>query len=203
MSLKGINVSDAVQKLPVYDVEGDLGTEKNLVWVGADSLAKAVLIETFGSNQRLYFAESERTLEKLHKTIQIDIILLDSLTSSIDKTRYVQSLKSEQDFLSMSLLLITHESNFADAQSCWADLADDFLISPFTSEALKERIRILIRSHEAKLKKIALNKNFESEIQKRIMQLETKKMQQKKSVREMQNFWQTYPMNYEHLCMLF
>lgn len=98
----------------------------------------------FSGHEVVASMEPKRTKENIHK-YDIELILLDKLISGVDGTDVCKSLKEDELYSRIPIIMMSALHNVGD--TCKEAGAIDFLAKPFDMDTLLEKIDLILEKH--------------------------------------------------------
>lgn len=114
-----------------------------------DSKAMRCFLQHLASELSFQTEEAEDGRVGLHKLIRndprepFDVALVDWDMPNMTGLELVQTVRRNQDFKSLKLMMVTTQNTMERVTAALAAGADDFLMKPVTRESLEEKLQIL------------------------------------------------------------
>lgn len=86
--------------------------------------------------------DGNEALEKLKSNMPIDIIMLDWNMPVMDGFTFLKKVREDATFKSVKIIMCTSESEKSRVVDALKAGANNYLVKPFTPEALKEKLGI-------------------------------------------------------------
>jgi len=105
------------------------------------------VIEAFLSdkNYQLHYASNGKEALKSLRVFQPDVILLDVMMPEVDGITACRKIKSEPEWQSVPIIMVTALSDKEDLARCIQAGADDFISKPVNSTELRARVQSMLR----------------------------------------------------------
>lgn len=122
-------------------------TRKILI-VDDETPIRALLLEILGNQDHyvLFSARDGAEALQIARTESPDAILLDVWLPKIEGYQVCQTIKSDPNLSHTKVLMLSSLAQKSDRQKAERAGADDYLIKPFSSTALLEKVDKLLRS---------------------------------------------------------
>jgi two-component system chemotaxis response regulator CheY len=96
-----------------------------------------------------YAATGEAALDKLRALGGCDLLVTDWHMPGMGGLELVRAIRSDARYAGLRILMVTSEGMLDSIQQAVAAGANDFVMKPFTREALMERINEVMRARSA------------------------------------------------------
>ena len=117
-----------------------------LALVVDDSRAMRSIIKNIIKTEGFTFVEAGHGLEALAvlETSEVpDLALVDWNMPEMNGLEFVQAVRANERFNAMKILMVTTETEFDNIHTALAAGANEYLMKPFTEEALREKLALL------------------------------------------------------------
>ncbi len=91
-------------------------------------------------------ATGEQALEKLNAVERCDLVVTDWHMPGMGGIELVRAIRATPRFAQLKVLMVTSDSMMQSVQQAIAAGANDFVMKPFTTEALMERVNAVMVS---------------------------------------------------------
>ncbi len=88
-------------------------------------------------------ADGREALEKLKSCPGIGLALVDWNMPVMGGLEFVQAVRANPEFRALQLVMVTTEAGMSHVQSALEAGADEYVMKPFTPEALRDKLAIL------------------------------------------------------------
>lgn len=99
-------------------------------------------ITGLGVSQIIEAENGQDALDKLAVNMPVDIILLDWNMPIMDGYTFLKQVRSDPTYASVKIIMCTSESEKARVVEALKSGANNYIVKPFTPEALKEKMGI-------------------------------------------------------------
>ncbi|MCX5746753.1 MAG: response regulator [Proteobacteria bacterium] len=82
-------------------------------------------------------------LDKLGQTGAVDLALVDWNMPEMNGLEFVQAVRGDGSFQAMKLMMVTTESEIARVQAAMDAGADEYVMKPFTTESLRDKLTMM------------------------------------------------------------
>jgi two-component system, chemotaxis family, chemotaxis protein CheY len=90
--------------------------------------------------------DGREALERCEQTPDFDIALVDWNMPVMNGLEFVRALRAKKEFDSMKLMMVTTENDVAHIEAALSAGANEFVMKPFSYEALEEKMALLNNS---------------------------------------------------------
>lgn len=87
-------------------------------------------------------SDGNEALQKLKKSMPVDVILLDWNMPVMDGFTFLKKVREDATYKSVKIIMCTSESEKTKVVDALKAGANNYLVKPFTPEALKEKLGI-------------------------------------------------------------
>ncbi len=111
-----------------------------------DSRATRVILKRTLTAQGFEVIEAgdgKQAIEELEKTGPLDLALVDWNMPVMTGYEFIVEIRSRANFASMSIMMVTTESETSQVQLALDAGANEYIMKPFTDEVLKEKLMLL------------------------------------------------------------
>jgi two-component system, chemotaxis family, chemotaxis protein CheY len=91
-------------------------------------------------------ATGEEALEKLNTIERCDLVVTDWHMPGMGGIALVEAIRANPRFAQLKILMVTSDSMMQSVEQAIAAGANDFVMKPFTNEALMERVNAVMAS---------------------------------------------------------
>lgn len=99
-------------------------------------------VNSLGISDVIEAGDGEEALKKLKEVMPIDLIMLDWNMPVMDGLTFLKKLRSEPAYKDVKVIMCTSESEKTRVVEALKAGANNYLVKPFTPEALKEKLGI-------------------------------------------------------------
>jgi two-component system chemotaxis response regulator CheY len=99
-------------------------------------------IQGLGINDVVEAGDGEEALRKLQENMPLDLILLDWNMPVMDGLTFLKKLRTDNSYKNVKVIMCTSESEKTRVVEALKAGANNYLVKPFTPEALKEKLGI-------------------------------------------------------------
>ena len=99
-------------------------------------------INSLGITDIIEAGDGEDALGKLQSNMPIDLILLDWNMPVMDGLTFLKKVRQDPSYKQVKIIMCTSESEKARVVEALKNGANNYIVKPFTPEALKEKIGI-------------------------------------------------------------
>lgn len=82
-------------------------------------------------------------MEKIRESGALDLLIVDWNMPEMNGLEFVIALRGDKSFDSLPIMMITTEMEVANVQKALAAGANEYIMKPFTTESIKEKIALL------------------------------------------------------------
>lgn len=97
-------------------------------------------LNSLGINDIVEAGDGEEALNKLSNSMPIDLIMLDWNMPVMDGITLLKKIRADNQFQSVKVIMCTSESEKNKVVDALKSGANNYLIKPFTPDALKEKL---------------------------------------------------------------
>jgi len=97
-------------------------------------------INGLGITDVIEAADGEEGLKKLQENMPIDLIMLDWNMPIMDGLTFLKNLRADSNYKNVKVIMCTSESEKTRVVDALKAGANNYLVKPFTPEALKEKL---------------------------------------------------------------
>ncbi|MDR0307304.1 MAG: response regulator [Chitinispirillales bacterium] len=97
-------------------------------------------IGTLGITDILEAGDGQEALEKLKANMPVDLVLLDWNMPVMDGITFLKTARADAAFKDVKIIMCTSESEKSRVVEALKSGANNYIIKPFTPEALKEKL---------------------------------------------------------------
>ena len=111
-----------------------------------DSRATRVILKRTLTAQGFEVLEAgdvRQAIEELEKSGPLDLALVDWNMPVMTGYEFIVEIRSRPNFASMSIMMVTTESETSQVQLALDAGANEYIMKPFTDEVLKEKLMLL------------------------------------------------------------
>jgi two-component system chemotaxis response regulator CheY len=87
--------------------------------------------------------DGKQAIEELEKTGPLDLALVDWNMPVMTGYEFIVEIRGRATFASMSIMMVTTESETSQVQLALDAGANEYIMKPFTDEVLKEKLMLL------------------------------------------------------------
>jgi two-component system chemotaxis response regulator CheY len=99
-------------------------------------------IQGLGINDIVEAGDGEEAMRKLQESMPLDLILLDWNMPVMDGITFLKKVRADNSYKNVKVIMCTSESEKTRVVEALKCGANNYLVKPFTPEALKEKIGI-------------------------------------------------------------
>jgi len=99
-------------------------------------------INSLGITDVIEAGDGEEAYRKLNENMPIDLIMLDWNMPVMDGITLLRKVRTENKFQNVKIIMCTSESEKSKVVDALKSGANNYLVKPFTPEALKEKLGI-------------------------------------------------------------
>lgn len=99
-------------------------------------------IQGLGINDIVEAGDGEEAYRKLQENMPIDLIMLDWNMPVMDGLTFLKKVRADNSFKNVKVIMCTSESEKTRVVEALKSGANNYLVKPFTPEALKEKLGI-------------------------------------------------------------
>lgn len=99
-------------------------------------------IQGLGINDIVEAGDGEEAMRRLQENMPLDLILLDWNMPVMDGFTFLKKVRSDASFKNVKIIMCTSESEKTRVVEALKAGANNYLVKPFTPEALKEKLGI-------------------------------------------------------------
>lgn len=99
-------------------------------------------IQGLGINDIIEAGDGEEGFRKLSENMPLDLILLDWNMPVMDGLTFLKKIRADASFKNVKVIMCTSESEKTRVVEALKAGANNYLVKPFTPEALKEKLGI-------------------------------------------------------------
>jgi len=99
-------------------------------------------INSLGITDILEAGDGQEALGKLKSNMPIDMVLLDWNMPVMDGMAFLKTVRADATFKDVKVIMCTSESEKSKVVEALKSGANNYIVKPFTPEALKEKIGI-------------------------------------------------------------
>lgn len=99
-------------------------------------------LNSLGINDIIEAGDGEEAFGKLNDNMPIDLVMLDWNMPVMDGITLLRKIRGESRFQSVKIIMCTSESEKNKVVDALKSGANNYLVKPFTPDALKEKIGI-------------------------------------------------------------
>lgn len=99
-------------------------------------------INGLGISDVIEAGDGEEALKKLQDNMPIDLIMLDWNMPVMDGFTFLQKVRADASYSKVKVIMCTSESEKSKVVEALKAGANNYLVKPFTPEALKEKLGI-------------------------------------------------------------
>jgi two-component system chemotaxis response regulator CheY len=99
-------------------------------------------IQGLGINDIIEAGDGEEASRKLQENMPLDLILLDWNMPVMDGLTFLKKVRADASFKNVKIIMCTSESEKTRVVEALKAGANNYLVKPFTPEALKEKLGI-------------------------------------------------------------
>jgi two-component system chemotaxis response regulator CheY len=99
-------------------------------------------INNLGITDVIEAADGSQALTKLKENMPIDVIMLDWNMPVMDGFTFLQKMRENPTYKSVKVIMCTSESEKSRVVDALKAGANNYLVKPFTPEALKEKLGV-------------------------------------------------------------
>jgi two-component system chemotaxis response regulator CheY len=100
------------------------------------------LIQGLGINDIVEAGDGEEAMRKLQENMPLDLIMLDWNMPVMDGLTFLKKVRADASFKNVKIIMCTSESEKTRVVEALKAGANNYLVKPFTPEALKEKLGI-------------------------------------------------------------
>ena len=82
-------------------------------------------------------------LNRLSETGKTDLVLVDWNMPRMDGISFVRAVRAREDYAGLPLMMVTTNADLAQVSEALAAGADEYIMKPFTVDAIREKIELL------------------------------------------------------------
>jgi len=97
-------------------------------------------LNSLGINDVIEAGDGEEAYKKLTENMPIDLIMLDWNMPVMDGITLLRKVRSENKYQGVKIIMCTSESEKTKVVDALKSGANNYLVKPFTPEALKEKL---------------------------------------------------------------
>lgn len=99
-------------------------------------------LNSLGLNDVIEAGDGEEAMKKLADSMPIDLIMLDWNMPVMDGITFLKKVRSDNTYKDVKVIMCTSESEKSKVVEALKSGANNYLVKPFTPEALKEKLGI-------------------------------------------------------------
>ncbi|HEX2959394.1 MAG TPA: response regulator [Chitinispirillaceae bacterium] len=99
-------------------------------------------IQGLGINDIVEAGDGEEAMKKLQENMPLDLIMLDWNMPVMDGITFLKKVRADNSFKNVKIIMCTSESEKTRVVEALKAGANNYLVKPFTPEALKEKLGI-------------------------------------------------------------
>ena len=88
-------------------------------------------------------ADGQQALDALHDGLEVDLACVDWNMPVLDGLSFVTAVRRERRWRDVTLMMVTTESEQAQIVRALAAGAHEYLIKPFTPDAIRDKLQLL------------------------------------------------------------
>ncbi|NLE01522.1 MAG: response regulator [Fibrobacter sp.] len=97
-------------------------------------------INGLGINDVVEAADGEEGLKKLQENMPVDLVMLDWNMPIMDGLTFLKAVRADAKYKDVKVIMCTSESEKSRVVDALKAGANNYLVKPFTPEALKEKL---------------------------------------------------------------
>ena len=99
-------------------------------------------IQGLGINDIVEAGDGEEAMRRLQENMPLDLIMLDWNMPVMDGLTFLKKVRADASFKNVKIIMCTSESEKTRVVEALKAGANNYLVKPFTPEALKEKLGI-------------------------------------------------------------
>ncbi len=99
-------------------------------------------LENFGVDKIIEAGDGEEAMEKLETSMPIDIILLDWNMPVMDGLTFLKEVRKKSEYSKVKIFMCTSESEKPKVFEALQAGANNYIVKPFSPEALKKKLEL-------------------------------------------------------------